>query len=93
MKINEGAWTLEENKKYVFFMTYFKDIFVSKERRKYFFLHSRSLKIFKFLASHLQTRTPRQCRSHFQKLINKHKTIYKLKNYFRTEIGKTIFDQ
>lgn len=47
----------------------------------------RSTRIFKSLSKFLKTRTPRQCRSHFQKIIGKYKTVKKVKQYYQDLLG------
>ncbi len=83
----EGKWTEEENLRYALFMDFHSKIFLSKEKRKYFLLYFRSTRIFKTLSKFLSTRTPRQCRSHFQKIIGKFKTIKKVKQYYQDTLG------
>ena len=41
-EVNEGRWTEEENFKFVIFVAYYQDIFVSRHRRKYCAHHSES---------------------------------------------------
>lgn len=45
------------------------------------------------MSDHIKTRTPRQCRSHFQKLIAKYHTICKLKTHIRNQFGKQFYDE
>lgn len=47
----------------------------------------RSTRIFKSLSSFLGTRTPRQCRSHFQKIMNKFKKLNKVKQHYQQLLG------
>ena len=84
--ITEGKWLDEENVKFAIFMTLNKDVFKSKQKRK-------AEKIFKNVSMFLQSRSPRQCRSHFQKLIKKFGTVFQMKKYYRDLIGHRNFDQ
>lgn len=47
----------------------------------------RNLKIFKTLSIFLNSRTPRQCRSHFQKLMNRFKSFKKVIFYYQNLLG------
>ena len=51
----------------------------------------RSCKIFKHFSEYLTKRTPSQCRSHFQKLMLKNKTIAKLKREYRGKFGDEAY--
>ena len=83
--ITEGKWLDEENVKFAIFMTLNKDVFKSKEKRK-------AEKIFKNVAAFLQSRSARQCRSHFQKLIKKFGTVFQMKKHYRDLVGHQKFD-
>ena len=56
----------------------------SKGKRK-------SHKLFKQMSGYISSRTPQQCRSHFQKMIKKHKTVAKLKRHVRESVGPSQF--
>ena len=43
----------------------------------------RTTRIFKTLSKFLVTRTPRQCRSHFQKIMTKFKNLKKVKAFYQ----------
>jgi hypothetical protein len=45
------------------------------------------------LAAFLGTRTPRQCRSHFQKLMNRFKKLNKIKAYYEQMIGPLTYQR
>lgn len=47
----------------------------------------RATKIFVTLANFLGTRTPRQCRSHFQKLMTKFRKINKIRAHYESILG------
>ena len=53
----------------------------------------RSERIFKSLSDFLTTRTPRQCRSHFQKIMNKFKKLKKVKQYYQSQIGMEKYQE
>lgn len=75
-------WSLEENTKFCIFMAYYHEIFNRKKDRQ-------CLRIFKKLSTFLGNRTARQCRSHFQKLMNRFKTPAKAKLHFSTILGES----
>ena len=56
---------------------------LSKGGSIFSFIFFRSIRIFKSLADYLVTRNPRQCRSHYQKLMLKFKTINKFRKHYR----------
>lgn len=51
----------------------------------------RSERIFKTLSDFLVTRTPRQCRSHFQKIINKFKKLRKVRLHYQEQLGTAVY--
>ena len=79
-------WSQEENLKFCLFMTFFQDIFTHKKYRQ-------CSRIFKKFSLYLGDRTPRQCRSHFQKMILRFKTPLKACSYYQKLVGKKIFDE
>lgn len=56
-------------------------------------INLRNLRVFKTLSEYLRTRTPRQCRSHFQKLMNRFKNLKKMIDYHQNELGMTGFSE
>ena len=64
----------------------------SKEESK-FKIKIRSEKIFKSLSTYMGNRTPAQCRSHYQKMIMKFKTIAKLKKHFKQNVGEDLYNE
>lgn len=62
-----------------------------KTPKKVHYSSFRSCKIFKHFSEYLTKRTPSQCRSHFQKLMLKHKTIPKLKREYRGNFGDAAY--
>ena len=73
-------WTQTENIKFALFMHFYENIFNRKRERQAF-------RIFKKLSLFLGSRTPRQCRCHFQKLINRFKTPLRVRKFFKNAIG------
>ena len=51
------------------------------------------MKIFKHFSDFIGNRSPSQCRSHYQKLLLKHKTIPRLKRYYRDYFGEKMYHQ
>lgn len=45
------------------------------------------------LSDYLGNRTAAQCRSHYQKLMLKHKSIAKLKRFYKNSFGFATYDQ
>lgn len=82
----EGVWSDEECIKFVVFIHLHHEIFNSKTRRKF-------EKIFKKLASYLGTRTPRQCRSRFQKLNNRFGSLIKIRNNCKEDYGVSTYER
>lgn len=62
-----------------------------KTPKKVHYSSFRSCKIFKHFSEYLTKRTPSQCRSHFQKLMLKHKTVAKLKREYRDKFGDVAY--
>jgi len=54
-------------------------------------LYTRNLKVFKTLSEYLRSRTSRQCRSHFQKLMNRFKNLKKMIEHHQKQMGVAIF--
>ena len=52
----------------------------------------RSERIFTRLSEYVSTRTSRQCRSHYQKMMIKYHTISKLRSYFRKAATPSAYD-
>jgi len=50
-------------------------------------------KIFRTFASYLTGRTAAQCRSHYQKMILKHKTVPKLKRFYKQYFGEEKYKE
>jgi hypothetical protein len=69
--IRIGHWTLEEKKKYHWFLEIYHVHFENKQMR-------RMDKIFKTMADFLGSRAADQCRSHHQKMEKKYKTFYNI---------------
>lgn len=63
-----GHWTLDENKRYHWFLEIHNKHFFNKHMR-------RTDKIFKTMALFVGSREAEQCRSHHQKMEKKHRTI------------------
>lgn len=80
------VWT-RKNKVCAFRLPSFQDFQVQNETQVTFFVHSRNLRVFKTLSEYIGTRTPRQCRSHFQKLMNRFKNIKKMIEHHQNEAG------
>lgn len=57
--------------------------YLCPRKKKVIVIIYRSERIFKSLSEFLQTRTPRQCRSHFQKIMNKYKKLRKVRQYYQ----------
>lgn len=64
---------------------------IKNETKVTFFSHCRNLRVFKTLSEYLGSRTPRQCRSHFQKLMNRFKNIKKMVEHHQKDIGMNEF--
>lgn len=79
-------WTLTENVQYCLFMSFYQDIFNRKKDRQ-------CLRIFKKLSEFLGTRNPRQCRSHFQKLMNRFKVPMRAIKFYKSLYGGSQFDE
>ncbi len=74
-----------------FRLSSFQGIQVKNEAKVNIFLNYRNLRVFKTLSEYLGTRTPRQCRSHFQKLMNRFKNIKKMVEHHQKETGLSEF--
>ncbi len=70
-----GIWTLAETRRYIEFLRGHVDEFRDKQSR-------RNQKIFVFMAKIIKTRSPIQCRSHHQKMINRHGTIWNVIDHY-----------
>jgi hypothetical protein len=57
------------------------------------FYNSRVCKIFRTFSEYLNERTAAQCRSHYQKIIIKHKTLAKLKKHYKQIYGDNQYNQ
>lgn len=77
---------MTENMRLIMFMDYYKDIFRCKSRRK-------SFKIYKGLAEILPRRTPRQCRSRYQKIMKASKNFSKAKRSFIKQAGESAYER
>ena len=66
-------------------MANYIDIFNRKRDRQ-------CLRIFKKMSNYLGGRTPRQCRSHFQKLKNRFQVPLRAIKYFKDQYGQEKFD-
>lgn len=51
------------------------------------------MQVFKRLAEFLGTRTAQQCRSHFQKLNLKFKTLAQMRNHQKSEVGEKKYEE
>jgi GTP1/Obg family GTP-binding protein len=68
----------------------FQDLRFQREKKVTLF-RFRTTRIFKSLSSFLKTRTPRQCRSHFQKIMSKFKTVKKVKQFYQKQLGVLMY--
>lgn len=79
-------WSNEENLMFCLFMTFYQDIFNRKKDRQ-------CARIFKKFSDFVGTRTPRQCRSHYQKMMNRFKTPLRACNHYKKITGDKIFSE
>ena len=67
-------------------MDFHNSIFQTGSKRKGF-------QIFRHMSKYLGSRTPRQCRSHFQKLLLRHKTIQKIIKSIRSLLPEKVYEK
>ena len=75
-KSQKSVWTSEEEIKLIVYISENKELFAGKSIK-------RQQKVYKRMAEFLTTKTPTQCRSHFQYLTNQHGTHFKIKKHLR----------
>lgn len=67
-------------------MTFFQEVFNKKRDRQ-------CGRVFKKFSDMLGNRTPRQCRSHFQKMMLRFKTPNKACSFYRKLLGEKMYEE
>ena len=84
METDGTKWSDTENLTFIMFMDYYKCIFFNKARRK-------KSKVYTRLSEFMKSRTPRQCRSRYQKLMKTFSNFTKAKRFYVSGLGENVY--